>query len=235
MKWIFLVLLVLALIFLYYGVSIYAKYQVSKKLIAQAKPFELVTNDETKPLLVLGDSTAVGVGASKPEDTLAALVAHRIGATEVENYGASGARVADLAGQIQKAKLKHYALILVQIGANDIVRFKSIDDAADELTLALQQLPHAEKVVVMSAGNVGGTKFFPFFVNPIYTQLNLTYHDGFEAVVKNAGGVYVNLYQDPSTDPFVQEPDIYLAKDGFHPTSAGYKLWFEEIIEKAAL
>jgi lysophospholipase L1-like esterase len=123
----------------------------------------------------------------------------------------------------------------VQIGANDIVRFKSIDDAADELTLALEKLPHAERVIVISAGNVGGTKFFPFFVNPIYTQLNLGYHDSFEVVVKNAGGVYVNLYEDPSTDPFVQEPEKYLARDGFHPTSAGYKLWFEKIIEKVSI
>ncbi len=235
MKIVLVILLLIAIVVLYYGTSMYVKYQASKTLIAQAKAFQLPGGDTTTTLLVLGDSTAVGVGATKPEDTLAALIAQKTNATYVENRGVSGARVEDLEAQIASTTLPRYSRVLVQIGANDIVRFKNADDAARTLDQALEKLPQTDSLIVLSAGNVGGTRFFPWFVNYFYTKLNLTYHDRFAKVVGEHGGTYINLYEDPKTDPYVQQPEIYLAKDGFHPTSAGYALWFKKIVEKAGL
>ena len=46
---------------------------------------------------------------------------------------------------------------------------------------------------------------------------------------KKIGINYINMYTDPSVDPFVLDPKSHFAKDGFHPSSLGYQVWFETI------
>ncbi len=213
----------------WYGVTVSRRLEDAKNLISQAWAFELISGDYAVSMLVLGDSTAVGVGASKPEDSVPGRVAQKINATYVENHAQVGAQVKDLESQIAAAKLREYTLILIQIGANDIIRFRSADTAAQKLQLALEKLPKANKVILISAGNVGGVQAFPFFVRPIHTHLTLKYHAAFDAVMKEYGGTYVNLYEDPKSDKVLLEPETYVAADGLHLSSEGYRLWFEKI------
>jgi lysophospholipase L1-like esterase len=123
-----------------------------------------------------------------------------------------------------------YSYILVAIGGNDIIRFHDVHGATESLREALQALPKTEKLILHSAGNVGASTLFPWFVRPFHTSLTISYHQAFTQVVRENGGTYVNLYLDPKVDPFTSEPHIYLSKDGLHPSSAGYKLWFESIV-----
>jgi lysophospholipase L1-like esterase len=180
-------------------------------------------------MLVLGDSTAVGVGAARPEESLAGLIANKESFGHVENYAMSGAVVADIAGQITKAKRSKYDFILIQIGGNDIIRFRSAASQAALLAVSLEKLPSASQTLLLTAGNVGGTTLFPLPMRPFYERLTLQYHEAFAEVAREKGIIYVNLYVPPAQDPFVQDPDIYLAKDGLHPSSAGYQRWFEQI------
>ncbi len=232
MKFTLYALAILACVALYYGISIYRKIEISKQLIEKSTLFSLVSDDRTKTMLILGDSTAVGVGAEKKEDTTAGRLAAHIGATYAENYSVSGAKVADLQSQISQAKLDHYSVILIHIGANDIIRFRSVKKSGEELRQAMQSLPEADKVLVATAGNVGGATFFPWFIRPLHTMINRTYHEAFSKIVGEEGGIYVNFYEDPKTDPFVKDPATYLAADGLHPSSDGYRLWHERILTK---
>ena len=135
----------------------------------------------------------------------------------------------DLTGQIEQAKLGRYRLILIQIGGNDIIRFKSADKTAEELRAAITKLPAADKVVIISAGDVGGATLFPFFVRPFHTALNKKYHAAFEKVAEETGVTYVNFGNAPETETINERPDIYLAADGLHPSSEGYALWASAI------
>lgn len=216
---------------LYHTFQVQRKIQLSKQLVKQAKPFSLQSDDTTRTLLVLGDSTAIGVGASMPEDSVPALFAGHIGATLTENRGVSGAKISDVQGQIDGIVRKEYRHILLQVGSNNIVALQSVEEAEKELRTVLQMLPKHENLTVIVSGNVGAAKLIPWFLRDLYTKKSLEYHALFEKVVPEFGGTYVNLYTPKSIDPFVLKPEVYLAKDEFHPSSQGYRLWFEKIQE----
>ncbi len=214
---------------LFYAAGLRKQIAVSDALSARAHVFSKDGDMNGISLLVLGDSTGVGVGADKPEDTVAARFAGEIAASYVENRAVNGATTKDLPAQIEHAKLPHYSYILIGIGGNDIIRFHRVGKAEDALVHALEKLPKAERVIIYSAGNVGAATFFPWFIRPFHTRLNLAYHKAFAAVAEKYGAHYVNLYEDPSRDPFVRQPTMHLSEDGLHPSSLGYGLWFEKI------
>mgnify|MGYP001568530731 FL=1 len=86
-------------------------------------------------------------------------------------------------------------------------------------------------IIFISAGNLGGVKIFPQPMRPFYTKINMSYHKGFEDLAEKYGSKYINLYQDPSIDPFTLNPNKYFAEDSFHPSSFGYEVWFNLIKE----
>jgi lysophospholipase L1-like esterase len=234
------IILVLSILLLsslaYYGLTFYQKFSVAQKLISKAVPYELESTTPGQTILVLGDSTAVGVGSDNATDTVPARLASHLNVARVENRAVSGARTRDLADQIVASRAEEYDLVLIMIGANDIIRFADVDLVVKDLEKALGSLPrHGKLAVVLSAGNLGGAQLFPWFVRPFHTRLNLKYHQEFVKVVGESGGDYVNLYEDPKTDPFTQNPGVYLAADGLHPSSAGYQIWFAKILEQTDL
>ncbi|OGC88451.1 hypothetical protein A2419_01775 [Candidatus Adlerbacteria bacterium RIFOXYC1_FULL_48_26] len=233
MKTLFFVVLILMLAaapLTYWGCVFLQKYQISRALIANTTPYTQLSNNYSKTLLVLGDSTGVGVGAMRPEDSVAGRLAASVGASYVENRAVSGAVVADIAEQFASATLTKYDIILIQVGGNDIVRFHNPKAMAEKLSPSIHKaVAHSGKTILMSAGNVGATTNFPEPMRPFYTKLTLKFHDAFSAMADKEGAVYVNLYESPKSDPFRADPDTYLAIDGFHPSSEGYGLWFERL------
>lgn len=232
-----LLLSTLALLFvlgMFYGISFSRSASISRELVATATPFQQ-TSMGNPSVLVIGDSTGVGVGASEPEESVAGRLAAHVRAGRVENYSVSGAMVADLPKQIARASQDQYDYILVQVGGNDIIHFRSAAKASAELREVLKALPSSGETIVLSAGNVGAATLFPWFMRPFYTHRTRAYHEAFGRVVSELGGTYVPLYEEPRHDPFVQEPNVYLSADGLHPSSEGYRLWFEKVIARGAL
>jgi lysophospholipase L1-like esterase len=222
----------LVLLFIYWGVVFYNKVQVGVALAGKAVAYNNLSQDHTKALLVLGDSVAVGVGATRPEESLAGLLAHGMGATYTENNAVSGAQVSDLPGQMAKIKLAHYNTILIQIGGNDIIRFHNVEAVSAQLATILDSLTkRADRVLLMSAGDVGTTTIFPSILKPFYTRLTLAYHAAFTKVATDHHVTYINLYTPPEKDPFIKSPTTYFAADGLHLTSAGYALWYKRLEE----
>lgn len=230
MKFFLFVLIAILLLAGYFGFDMYRRTSIAETLVADATRFSLNSEDTTRTMLVLGDSTGVGVGADTPDDSIAGLLSNKISATHVENYAVSGATVADIAAQAARAQLATYDVILVQIGANDIIRLRSATRIAEMLAPELETLSKKTDVLIhLSVGNVGAAPFFPFFMQPIYHTRTRAYHEAFTKRAAELDTIYVNLYEPPETDPFVAEPNVYLAADGLHPSSAGYALWFEKV------
>lgn len=222
------VILVLSYLAFWSG-NLFLKARMSRALMQEETAYRKETQEHAKTLLVLGDSTGSGVGAARPEESVAGKLASHLGATYVENHAESGAETKDLAEQIAKAKLPRYDVILVHIGGNDILWFHGAKGSAARLKDALAKLPDAGEVLILSAGNVGGATIFPPPIRPFHTWLNQRYHAEFAKVASVAGATYVNLYEPPHLDPFLENPELYLSEDGLHPSSDGYELWFRKV------
>jgi lysophospholipase L1-like esterase len=205
----------------------YHHLRVSSGLVAIARPYE--RTDGTRSMLVIGDSTAVGVGADTPAHTLAGYLSGAFDAS-VENYAVSGAVTAQMQGQFVQAKKARYDLILIQVGANDVIRFHSIPQTSAMLdTLLKAARQKSDHVVLITAGRIGEAPLFPWFVAPFVTHRAHELRDSFKATADKDGVAYVDLYNIP--DPFSADPEKYYAPDGLHLTADGWHFWYEATLQ----
>ncbi len=224
MKSLATLLIVAGLAYVAYEVArlVYLMY-VSRGLVAQAEKFERGAGQRT--MLVLGDSTAVGVGVSGSQYSLAGRLAGALDAS-VENRAESGAVTADLADQIAGANRPTYDLILIQIGANDVIGFRNADGAQDALDGVLEKASGMSKrIVLLTAGKIGNAPLFPWFIRTLMTSRAADLRERFMATAGEYGATYVDLYT--IQDPFGSDPARYYAPDGLHLADDGYGFWYE--------
>jgi len=205
----------------------------SAELARRSQALQATPSEPALRLLVVGDSTAVGTGASSPAASLAGLLAARFPRLLIENRASDGATFADLATQL--AGDKQFDMVLVQAGGNDVIRLRDMESVGrdiERVTALARQ--HAPFVVLMPAGNVGNA---PFFFPPLswwMTQRSRQLHAHARASAAQAGAVYVRLFEERENDPFARQRDLN-AKDGLHPSDAGYRVWLDQLMLQADL
>lgn len=200
----------------------------SVELARQSEPFQAAPAGASASLLVVGDSTAVGTGASMSGTSVAGLIARDHPQLTIVNRARDGAKFSDIASQLEGNE--RFDAILVLGGGNDVIRFTR-ESRLEQETARTAELARvrARLVVFMPAGNVGSA---PFFFPPwswLMTQRSRTLHRLVQQAAADNGALYVNLYKEKSQDPFAQRPDELNAADGLHPSDAGYSLWYEEL------
>ena len=201
-------------------------------LILQVKPFER-TVEGAPIILIAGDSTGYGTGASSGAKSVAGYLGTDFPEYSIENLSVNGRTIGGLALALESLPPEAtYELILFQIGGNDILRRRSIDAVETDLRRALQTaFTHTDTVVMMSSGNVGAASAFVTdgVPDPEYERLTRDMRAMFMEVVPAEGGVYVDLFLEPADDVFLREPKKYLAFDGLHPSSIGYYYWYQSL------
>jgi lysophospholipase L1-like esterase len=208
----------------------------SAELARQSEAFQASPPDAAASLLVVGDSTGVGTGASSPAASLAGLIARAHPRLKIVNRASDGAKYEDIARQLEAASGERFDAILVLGGGNDVIRLTPYAPLEENIarvgTLARTQ---ARLVVFMPSGNVGSA---PFFFPPwswLMTQRSRSLHGFVRQVAADNGALYVNLFREKPEDPFALRPDELNAKDGLHPSDAGYRLWKAELDSQAEL
>ncbi len=227
---------VLAIIILWQFVSSRHYIQIGKGLAAHTVAFSRHLDHPKFRILFVGDSSAVGVGTSSPEHSIAGLTGKLYPEAEIVNVSVSGSKAHDVIAQLKNVT-EQYNLIMVHVGGNDVVRFtpykQLTTDVQEVLELAVSKGKH---VLVTSTGNVGTAKLLPAFSRPLYTWRSR----GVRAVLKHQvaaskGNVrYTDLFREQAKDPFALEPEKYYAADMFHPSDAGYEEWFVLITKELA-
>jgi lysophospholipase L1-like esterase len=210
----------------------YRAYLAIQDVARSVEQEEVPHNDPWgRNMLVLGDSFALGAGAKDPaKDSIASRIAAARQIANVENYAEPGAGAADMASQAERAERTHYDVIVIQVGANDLLLFKSPEAVVKKLEPVLQAVAASSaKAYFLSFGDIAEP--FPWPLSDWYHQKTLRYHHDLKALADRTGVTYVNLYDSPDKNPFLLESERYLARDRFHPSTEGYQLWYEKLVQ----
>lgn len=204
------------------------RYVKTFLLIARVSPYEQ-PGGGAGSIYVIGDSTGYGTGATRSADSVAGRLGNDYTWYRIQNNSVNGRLIA---GALEAANTLsgEYDLILLQIGANDLIAGRSVEAVvADMQQLIDTTRSHAAHVIVLSSGNIGAV---PAFSGEDAARLERASRQYTRSMLELANRYqdvnYVPLFDEPSEDPFVADPDRYTAIDGLHPTSAGYAIWYEK-------
>lgn len=181
----------------------------------------------TLSFAVLGDSIAFGQGAAAPAHTAAARLAadldeHGI-PTETRVFAVPGARSADLAAQVGRARDWPPHLVLIIIGANDLTRMVPPEQAAAQLGDAVRRLRTAgAEVVVAPAPDLSVVPWVPPQMRTLVRAGSVALHDAQTRSALAAGARVADIGMT-SAGGFAADPSLFSA-DRFHPSSAGYAM-----------
>lgn len=209
------------------------RLQESVELTRLSKPLQRILAQPSLRLLIVGDSTAVGTGATAPEASVAGLLGQRFPGLQIENRARDGATFSELMTQL--AGDERFDMVLVMAGGNEVVRLgrlAALRNDIDRVTRRARQ--RTSLVVLMPAGNVGNAPFFFAPVAWLMTRRSRHLQAFANEAASRHGAVLVNLFREPADDPFVQRLELN-APDGLHPSDAGYRVWFDELMTQAAL
>jgi lysophospholipase L1-like esterase len=205
------------------------RLRAAARVAARARPFEHGSRQEGARLLVVGDSTAAGAGASAPACSLPGLLARANPSLSVVNRARPGAGFAAMRDQLD-ANDESFDAVLILGGASDVLG-RTPDAELRELIAAVAQRARvrAELVVFMPPGNLGS---LPFLLPPWNWWMSYRARR-LQAIVAQVaqanGALHVSLFRERADDPFARHPRRLAAPDGLHPSDAGYELWQREL------
>lgn len=187
-------------------------------------------------LLVLGDSTAAGVGAETQDEALPGWIAHEIAerwrrGTTWRAIGENGATAKDVLDRfVGEAASAPFDLALLTIGANDALGLRSRPAFSRDvraIVLALRAASPGAAVLVSLM-----PRFDRFALLPEPLRATLARHAGsLDLGARQAVGDLDGVVAIPPPPPYV---DGFFASDEFHPSSVGYRLWAGYLFDSAA-
>ena len=185
--------------------------------------------------IALGDSTAEGYGASKPERSYPAILFDSLKEAfqhaHYHNFGKRDATVKDvLDHQLEKTITVDPSLVTISVGANDISKWTKLGAFEKRLNILFYRLTKetSAKIVMNTIPDYSSLpampKAFRFFINIFIRRFN-------RKITKLADRyqvTLVDLYQQSSS--LVKQFPESIFTDGLHPSDFGYELWANTIL-----
>ena len=185
--------------------------------------------EQATRLVLLGDSSALGVGVARVVDTvggrLAELLVDDGRRVELSSVAVVGSRSADLATQVARALIgPRPDVAVVLVGTNDATGLRSPADSAAALGAAVARLRAAGvPVVVGTCPDLGAVRAILPPLRQIVGLLGRRVARAQAEAVRAAGGVPVDLAQ--LTGAVFRADAGTLSPDGYHPSADGYRVW----------
>lgn len=180
-------------------------------------------------ILVLGDSSAAGMGAHQPRETVGAIVANGVSAlmgrpVHLSNHAVVGAESSDLERQLAEALETMDApdLVLIMIGANDVTHRIDRATAVRHLELTVRRIRAlGSEVVVGTCPDLGTIEPLAQPLRLLARRWSRDLAAAQTIAVVEAGGRTVSL-GDLLGPEFAASPKLMFSEDRFHPSAAGY-------------
>jgi lysophospholipase L1-like esterase len=183
--------------------------------------------------VVLGDSTAAGVGAGDAAHAYPTLLAERLGRlgwrVHLIDLGISGARTHDvLIEQLPKAEALGPGLVFVGIGANDATHLSGLGVVASDMGMILDRLKRSGATVVVAGAP---DMHAPAFLPPLRQISGWRGRHVAAAIAGAARSRHVPVVPlaEETGHLFTADPARYYSPDRFHPGPAGYAAWANAI------
>lgn len=210
--------------------------RIGDRLADSAVAFECSAGEDAPRVLVIGDSTGVGTGAERPEDSMAGLLSAQFPHVTVINRARNGARTLDALMQVSDAAAHRYDAVLIHCGGNDVLRrtpLRALAPQVEALIMRARRL--SDHVIVTTTPNVG---LVPAFFPPFSWWLSRRSRqvcELFAGAAKRHGAHYVNFYHPRASDPFSREWQRYFAADRLHPSTACYRYAYDALVASTPL
>jgi lysophospholipase L1-like esterase len=189
-------------------------------------------------LVLLGDSTALGVGVDRLVDTVGGQLASLLSVdgrqVMLSSVGVAGSRSSDLATQVARCLLgERPDVAVILIGANDATALRRPGDAAVYLGAAVRRLRDAGvEVVVGACPDLGAARAIAPPLRQIVGWLGRRVARAQVRAVHAAGGAVVDLGAE--TGPVFRADPNTLCHDRYHPSADGYRVWAYALLPAVA-
>lgn len=210
--------------------------KIARKIVGQ--PFEGAPDDdgvygaapgEPVELLVLGDSTAAGMGADTRYQTVGAILATGLAAimgrpVRLTNEAVIGAESSDLNAQLSRAlaRVDQPDAAVVLIGANDVTHRIDRATSVRHLERTVRYLRTLSvPVVVGTCPDLGTVEPIPFPLNQLLRRWSRDLAAAQTVAAVEAGARTVSM-ADLLGPEFEASPSVMFSQDRFHPSAAGY-------------
>ncbi|MBX6767837.1 MAG: SGNH/GDSL hydrolase family protein [Actinomadura rubrobrunea] len=182
---------------------------------------------EPLSFVMLGDSTAAGLGVHEPDETPGALLAAGLSSiagrpVRLTNVALSGARSEALHGQVDKALAARPDIAVIMIGANDVTARVPAAESVRHLAAAVERLHAAGcKVVVGTCPDLGTVQPVMQPLRWIARRASRQLAAAQTIAVVERGGRTVSL-GDLLAREFEADPREMFSADRYHPSARGY-------------
>lgn len=178
-------------------------------------------------IALLGDSSALGYGVDRVEQTPGAHLASGLAEAadrrvHLHSLAVVGAQTKDLEGQIDKALPREPHVAVIEIGANDVTHAVRPAESVRLLEQAVRRLRDAGvEVVVGTCPDLGTIEPIAPPLRQIARAWSRRLAAGQTIAVVEAGGRTVSLGSVLGPE-FSASPALLFGEDRFHPSAAGY-------------
>lgn len=192
------------------------------------------SSDETLRYLVLGDSTAAGVGGDYEKGIAVATARHLAHSRNVImlNLAVSGAQATDvLERQLPRLGGFRPDFVLLDVGANDVTHLTSARSMKHDLRKMIELLIDLNcdvKIVLTGAPDMSTPPRIPWLLRPVAGWRTRVLNDVVRQEVERSGLTFAPIAEQ--TGPLFANDRTLFNDDDFHPNDRGYQTWIDVII-----